>query len=469
MNGTRETNYGDPVPCSSCATSRTMLVETTKRLNEANYLLEREKRQCVEINGWKNDAERERMAAERKLFAAEGTVEAVRAWLQDELAAAEIDSAESAGTDAEVRREITTLKRVLAKLGAAGTPTPRGFDFQAHLQRQREWSERTFGPGNRTAGVIDHIRKELNEIERAPEDLSEWADVVILGLDGFWRAGASTQQIIDAIVAKQTKNEARTWPDWRTQPLDKAIEHDRSADTPAAPPAGTAEPPPHFDVALDTDSDDNKTGYARLVSDYMPTEEAEALAADLNGSVAAAGTWPQEPLMLASDYFAARRGELEAQPAADDTNYRNVTTTGPQEPRSRNERELDLIRRAAQDTTLSDAAVRHVALGLAQITHDDLEWAYKMLTPATPTRQPPRADDEAVKRALSNCYMMAKRELSRITNGKSQTDATSLERWQHVKRFCESAGETSSILRWGLPTELTDGQPPRAEPPQEKS
>lgn len=31
--------------------------------------------------------------------------------------------------------------------------------------------------------------------------------------------------IIDAIKAKQAKNEARDWPDWRTRDPDKAIEH----------------------------------------------------------------------------------------------------------------------------------------------------------------------------------------------------------------------------------------------------
>lgn len=103
-----------------------------------------------------------------------------------------------------------------------------GFDFLAHLQRQRDFSERTFGPGQRTAGVCDHIRKELGEIEKAPGDLDEWIDVVILGLDGAWRTGASPQQILDALLAKQDKNEARTWPDWRTVPADKAIEHDRA-------------------------------------------------------------------------------------------------------------------------------------------------------------------------------------------------------------------------------------------------
>lgn len=100
----------------------------------------------------------------------------------------------------------------------------------AHLERQRAWSEATFGPGPRTLGVLDHIRKELAEIEAAPEDLSEWVDVLILAFDGAWRAGWEPQQIIDAIVAKQVANEARTWPDWRTASPDQAIEHDRSGE-----------------------------------------------------------------------------------------------------------------------------------------------------------------------------------------------------------------------------------------------
>ncbi len=104
------------------------------------------------------------------------------------------------------------------------------FSFEQHLQRQRDFSERTFGPGPRAAGVIDHIRKELREIEENPDDLAEWIDVVILALDGAWRSGATPAQIIDALVAKQTKNEARTWPDWRSAPADKAIEHDRADD-----------------------------------------------------------------------------------------------------------------------------------------------------------------------------------------------------------------------------------------------
>jgi hypothetical protein len=104
------------------------------------------------------------------------------------------------------------------------------FDFHAHLARQAAFSLKTFGPGPRTVGVCDHIRKELLEIEADPLDLGEWVDVVILALDGAWRCGGSPDQIIDGIVAKQTKNEGRNWPDWRSADPNKAIEHDRSGE-----------------------------------------------------------------------------------------------------------------------------------------------------------------------------------------------------------------------------------------------
>ncbi|AWG49633.1 Protein of uncharacterised function (DUF550) [Mycobacteroides abscessus] len=99
----------------------------------------------------------------------------------------------------------------------------------AHLCRQREFSLNTFGPGARTNGVLDHIAKELDEIRAAPQDISEWVDVIILAFDGAWRAGWEPQQILDAIVAKQSRNEQREWPDWRTADPEKAIEHVRKA------------------------------------------------------------------------------------------------------------------------------------------------------------------------------------------------------------------------------------------------
>lgn len=141
------------------------------------------------------------------------------------------------GIEADKRAE--TLAREKAEL----VEKVRGlFDFRAHLQRQREFSEKTFGPGDRAKGVVAHIRKELTEIEAAPGDLTEWIDVAILALDGAWRSGADPDQIIAALVAKQTKNEARQWPDWRTMSPDQAIEHTKPA---ACPSCGSRAPDLH--------------------------------------------------------------------------------------------------------------------------------------------------------------------------------------------------------------------------------
>lgn len=99
------------------------------------------------------------------------------------------------------------------------------YDLVEHLKKQKEWSENTFGPGERTEGVIDHIHKELDEILNDPKDLEEWIDVAILAFDGAWRAGYDPVQIVCALINKQNKNENRKWPDWRTAEPGKAIEH----------------------------------------------------------------------------------------------------------------------------------------------------------------------------------------------------------------------------------------------------
>lgn len=99
------------------------------------------------------------------------------------------------------------------------------FDLLGHIRQQIDFSVRTFGPGDRTSGIVDHILKELREIEAAPGDTEEWIDVMILAIDGAWRSGATAEQIVETLRLKQLKNESRTWPDWRTAEPGKAIEH----------------------------------------------------------------------------------------------------------------------------------------------------------------------------------------------------------------------------------------------------
>lgn len=105
-------------------------------------------------------------------------------------------------------------------------------DLIKHLHRQRDFSIKTFGPGDRTYGVTDHIRKELHEViydfESGANTLPEWIDIILLALDGAHRTGATPEEICKAIEEKQTINENRSWPDWKASDPNRAIEHDRN-------------------------------------------------------------------------------------------------------------------------------------------------------------------------------------------------------------------------------------------------
>jgi len=106
-------------------------------------------------------------------------------------------------------------------------------NLEEHLLRQLNWSRGTLGPGTRREGLIDHITKELQEIREGDGDPKEWIDIIILGFDGLLRQLKSdglsheyaAKYACSLLDEKQTKNENRKWPDWRTANPRKAIEH----------------------------------------------------------------------------------------------------------------------------------------------------------------------------------------------------------------------------------------------------
>jgi hypothetical protein len=111
-------------------------------------------------------------------------------------------------------------------------------DLKSHLVRQMVFSRATFAPGERRDGVLDHIRTEIDEVVASDGDSREWVDLVILALDGLTRrlwaasdysksADEIAELCVSMIVVKQGRNERRNWPDWRTVPEGKAIEHIR--------------------------------------------------------------------------------------------------------------------------------------------------------------------------------------------------------------------------------------------------
>lgn len=123
-------------------------------------------------------------------------------------------------------------------------------DLEQHLKRQIAFSKGTFGPGSRQSGVTDHIMQELEEIKDGDNDPREWVDVVLLAMDGLWRSIAYDKEgrhleqygslmshwdnipkiAVTLVQEKQSRNEQRDWPDWRTADPNKAINHDRSKD-----------------------------------------------------------------------------------------------------------------------------------------------------------------------------------------------------------------------------------------------
>lgn len=97
--------------------------------------------------------------------------------------------------------------------------------IEAYIDRHISWSAQTFGPGAKVVGLCKHIEKELQEIKADPTALFEWVDVIILALDGAWRAGYSAQQIWNGMQAKQKINFGREWPEH--SPDDEPTEHIR--------------------------------------------------------------------------------------------------------------------------------------------------------------------------------------------------------------------------------------------------
>jgi hypothetical protein len=103
-------------------------------------------------------------------------------------------------------------------------------DMARIIGEQRAWSREIFGPGHRTPTILAHIRKELDEIEANPLDITEWIDVAMLALDGAWRVGPPPTAIVEAWSRKAEQNRWRTWPEPTSVPDGQPIEHVRDGE-----------------------------------------------------------------------------------------------------------------------------------------------------------------------------------------------------------------------------------------------
>lgn len=94
----------------------------------------------------------------------------------------------------------------LCSFDAESIRDPFRFVRQAHA----EWSDRQFGNVG-PVGPLKHLAKEANEAAEAPDDISEFADIIMLVWDATRRAGITDEQLAVAVAEKLERNKRRQW------------------------------------------------------------------------------------------------------------------------------------------------------------------------------------------------------------------------------------------------------------------
>lgn len=82
--------------------------------------------------------------------------------------------------------------------------------FRLVRQVHAEWSDRQFGNVG-PVGPLKHLAKEAIEAAEAPDDISEFADILMLVWDATRRAGFSDEQLAEAVAEKLERNKRRAW------------------------------------------------------------------------------------------------------------------------------------------------------------------------------------------------------------------------------------------------------------------
>ena len=82
--------------------------------------------------------------------------------------------------------------------------------FRFVRQAHAEWSDRQFGNVG-PVGPLKHLAKEANEAAEAPDDISEFADIIMLVWDATRRAGITDEQLAMAVAEKLERNKRRQW------------------------------------------------------------------------------------------------------------------------------------------------------------------------------------------------------------------------------------------------------------------
>lgn len=81
------------------------------------------------------------------------------------------------------------------------------------IESQTPWSQTTFGsdtPESSRKPTL-HMRKEVDEILANPDDITEYADVLLLLIDAARRRGFVFSDLVQAAIAKHEICKTREW------------------------------------------------------------------------------------------------------------------------------------------------------------------------------------------------------------------------------------------------------------------
>lgn len=99
-------------------------------------------------------------------------------------------------------------------------------ELQQFWNDHAEWSQKTFGlDGVRgPVGPLNHLAKEVNEAIAKPDDINEYADLLLLTFDAARRSGLTFDGLIGAARGKLEVNKLRKWG---VPNSDGSVEHIR--------------------------------------------------------------------------------------------------------------------------------------------------------------------------------------------------------------------------------------------------
>lgn len=85
-------------------------------------------------------------------------------------------------------------------------------NFRGLAKEWGEWADSVWGDRfGKPAGPLEHLRREVEELTAAPDDLLEYADVLALTMEAGRLAGFSPDDLLWAVREKLEINKAREW------------------------------------------------------------------------------------------------------------------------------------------------------------------------------------------------------------------------------------------------------------------